>query len=189
MNFKENESEQKLRGAYYTPDDLAEFLVRWIAARKPDSILEPGCGDGVFLEKIGLHLEDATVCGFEIDTGEANKALCRAKSVNLTKTTVHENDFLGWAADAIEKDGCRFDAVVGNPPFIRYQYLPSVFQSRAARIFNDLNCKFTKHTNAWVPFVLASFALLRPGGRLAMADCSSILRPAARLPVLEHQQE
>ncbi len=175
MNFIENESEQKLRGGYYTPDDLAEFLVRWIATRQPETILEPGCGDGVFLEKLGLHLNDTTVFGFEVDSEEAQKARCRAQSVNLTNIKVHENDFLGWAAEAIENDVIRFDAVVGNPPFIRYQYLPSVFQSRAERIFKDLNCKFTKHTNAWVPFVLASFALLRPGGRLAMVVPAEII--------------
>ena len=175
MNFKENESEQKLRGGYYTPDDLAEFLVRWIASRQPETILEPGCGDGVFLEKIGLYLEDSSVYGFEIETGEAEKALCRARSANLTDIIVRETDFLGWAADAIANDDIKFDAVVGNPPFIRYQYLPSVFQSRAERIFNDLNCRFTKHTNAWVPFVLASFALLRPGGRLAMVVPAEII--------------
>ena len=175
MNFIENESEQKLRGGYYTPDDLAEFLVRWIAARQPETILEPGCGDGVFLEKLALYLENSTVYGFEIDSDEANKALYRAQTVNLTNITIYENDFLGWAAEAIENDSHRFDAVVGNPPFIRYQYLPSVFQSRAERIFKDLNCKFTKHTNAWVPFILASFALLRPGGRLAMVVPAEII--------------
>ncbi len=175
MNFKENESEQKLRGGYYTPDDLAEFLVRWVAARQPETVLEPGCGDGVFLEKIGLHLEESTVLGFEIDSTEANKARCRAHSVNLVNTTIHERDFLDWAVKAIRNESCEFDAVVGNPPFIRYQYLPSVFQSRAEAIFRNLNCRFTRHTNAWVPFVLAAFALLRPGGRLAMVVPAEII--------------
>ena len=175
MKFIEQESDQKLRGGYYTPDDLAEFLVRWVATIKPKTILEPGCGDGVFLEKIGLNLEDTTVYGFEIDSSEADKAIHRAKSANLANITVHDTDFLGWASDAIEGKRFLFDAVVGNPPFIRYQYLPSFFQCRAERIFNELSCKFTKHTNAWVPFVLASFALLRPGGRLAMVVPAEII--------------
>lgn len=175
MNFKENESEQKLRGGYYTPGDLAEFLVRWVAARNPATILEPGCGDGVFLEKIGLHLNDSTVLGFEIDSAEAIKARCRAHSAKLDNFTVRERDFLAWAVKALRNESCKFDAVVGNPPFIRYQYLPSVFQSRAETIFRDLNCRFTRHTNAWVPFVLASFALLRPGGRLAMVVPAEII--------------
>ena len=45
MNFMENESSQKLRGGYYTPVDLAEFLVRWVKKIQPNSILEPSCGD------------------------------------------------------------------------------------------------------------------------------------------------
>jgi adenine-specific DNA methylase len=68
-----------------------------------------------------------------------------------------------------------FDAVVGNPPFIRYQYLPEDAQLRAEQIFKALGLPFTKHTNAWVPFVLASIALLKPGCRLGMILPSEIV--------------
>ncbi|UUZ46563.1 hypothetical protein LP420_21745 [Massilia sp. B-10] len=61
-----------------------------------------------------------------------------------------------------------FDGVVGNPPFIRYQYLNPESQFKAAKIFKILGLPFTKHTNAWVPFVLASMSALRPGGRFGM---------------------
>jgi len=50
-----------------------------------------------------------------------------------------------------------------------------MFQERAQDVFDTLNCKFTKHTNAWVAFVLASFALLKEGGRLAMVVPSEII--------------
>ena len=112
---------------------------------------------------------------FEIDNGEAKKAFERARVSGLTNVDVQANDFLGWAFDAIKNGGLRFDAILGNPPFIRYQYLPPLFQSRAARIFNLLDCKFTKHTNAWVPFIMASFAMLRPGGRLGMVVPAEII--------------
>ena len=68
-----------------------------------------------------------------------------------------------------------FDAIVGNPPFIRYQYLPKEFQEKSEEIFNILGLPFTKHTNAWVPFILASMALLKPGGRLAMVIPAEII--------------
>ena len=175
MKFREFQTEQKLRGGYYTPDDLADFLVRWIAGANPEFILEPSCGDGVFFGKVASYLISPTVTAFEIDKKEAQKALGRANAVGLSNVNVQANDFLGWAFDAIKDGGLRFDAVLGNPPFIRYQYLPSLFQARAERIFNVLNCKFTKHTNAWVPFIMASFALLRPGGRLAMVVPAEII--------------
>ncbi|WCP16314.1 Modification methylase Eco57IB (plasmid) [Sphingobium sp. AntQ-1] len=75
----------------------------------------------------------------------------------------------------MEEGQPRFDAVVGNPPFVRYQYLPAPFQVTAEKVFKELELPFTKHTNAWVSFILASMAVLRPGGRLAMVVPSEII--------------
>jgi len=67
-----------------------------------------------------------------------------------------------------------FDGALGNPPFIRYQYLPEEQQLLAERVFKRFGLPFTKHTNAWVPFVIAALALLRPGGRLGMVVPSEL---------------
>lgn len=175
MNFKEFQTEQKLRGGYYTPSDLATFLVRWVRHNDPTDILEPSCGDGVFFKPIADLIPAAHVTGFEIDPAEAKKASKAARQAGLREVGIRSDDFLGWAGDALEGKREQFDAVVGNPPFIRYQYLPPLFQGRAETIFSALGCKFTKHTNAWVPFILASFAMLRPGGRLAMVVPAEII--------------
>ena len=90
MNFKEFQTDQKLRGGYYTPDDLAGFLVRWITRGNPEFILEPSCGDGVFFDKIASNLGDPAVTGFEIDSKEARKAFKRAKaSVSIPCATAN----------------------------------------------------------------------------------------------------
>ena len=176
MNFIENESAQKLRGGYYTPLDLAIFLARWVKEINPKSILEPSCGDGAFFEALGnvKACTGGTVTGFELDEAEAAKAKRRAHAVGL-KANVTADDFLQWALPRLESHSEAFDAVVGNPPFVRYQYLPGPFQRRAEGIFQKLELPFTKHTNAWVPFIIASMALLRPGGRLAMVVPSEII--------------
>ncbi len=176
MNFKENESVQKLRGGYYTPNDLAHFISRWVATATPKRILEPSCGDGRFFRPLATYTGSGTseVTAFELDTLEAEKAQLHAAELRL-KATVRPTDFLGWVVNHLCEEGERFDAVVGNPPFIRYQYLPENFQKLAEQIFQLLGCKFTKHTNAWVPFVLASIALLRPGGRLGMVVPAEII--------------
>ena len=175
MNFKEFETPKKLRGGYYTPADLAAFLVRWVQKISPGIILEPSCGDGVFFDAIGALDESPGVIGFELDENEAQKAREQTTSAGIASADIRASDFLGWALRAIDNDGSRFDAVVGNPPFIRYQYLPPLFQHRAEVLFERLGCKFTKHTNAWVSFILASFELLRPGGRLAMVVPAEII--------------
>lgn len=177
MKFMENQTAQKLRGGYYTPLDLASFIARWIADLKPDKVLEPSCGDGAFFQAMADvgAFSKAAITGFELDDDEAEKAARRAKELRLNSAEVRSEDFLGWAIENMGKGGERFDAVVGNPPFVRYQFLPPEFQVRAAAIFDELGLKFTKHTNAWVPFILASISLLRPGGRLAMVVPAEII--------------
>ncbi len=177
MNFKANETAQKLRGGYYTPPDLAEFLVRWVKEIKPTRILEPSTGDGVFFSALASvrGFSKASVKGFELDEVEAAKARSRAADVGLKNVQVHASDFLAYAMGNLESPDAHFDAVLGNPPFVRYQYLPEPFQARAEAIFRDLELPFTKHTNAWVPFILASMAMLRPGGRLAMVVPAEII--------------
>ena len=180
MNFIENESKQKLRGGYYTPLDLAAYITRWVQEKRPKAILEPSCGDGVFAQALGEigFRGQLSFTGFEVLREEAAKAESRCHAVLGLSSSIHVEDFLGWAINQIAAGHSRFDAVVGNPPFIRYQYLPEDSQLKAQTIFRLLHLPFTKHTNAWVPFVLASIAVLKPGGRLGMILPSEIIHVA-----------
>jgi adenine-specific DNA-methyltransferase len=177
MNFIIDESEQKLRGGYYTPLDLAEYIARWTLAKNPQRVLEPSCGDGIFIQAIRElgRKKDLAFTGFELLAEEAAKARKRAASSHGLKATINDEDFLQWALIQMAHGEKLFDAVVGNPPFIRYQYLPQDAQEKAEHIFKMLGLPFTKHTNAWVPFVLASIELLKPGGRLGMILPSEIV--------------
>ena len=172
MNFIALESAQKLRGGFYTESAIASFLVKWVRAINPQNMLEPSCGDGSFLdaiENVGISgLKKLTAC--ELNSSEAEKARTRTK----LPLRLFNTDFLRWYLFKA-RDAESFDAIVGNPPFIRYQYLPAEQQLLSEKIFSLLRLPFTKHTNAWVPFILASINLLRPGGRLAMVIPSEIL--------------
>jgi adenine-specific DNA methylase len=176
MNFIENESEEKLRGGYRTPSDIARFLSNWVLAGGAKIILEPSCGDGAFLGALADAGGDTrmSVLGIELDEQDAALARSRVAAHAGIDATVRCDDFLGWALTNLDRP-TRFDAVVGNPPFIRYQYWPEPFQQKAEKLFALLHLPFTRHTNAWVPFVLASLALLRGGGRLAMVVPAEII--------------
>lgn len=175
MNFKADESVVKLRGGYYTPAPIAAFLARWVLAIEPRSVLEPSCGDGAFVRAFGmLHRQTLTFTGVELSAEEAAKARASAQDNQCLTATIHNCDFLAWALAKLQT-GDTFDAVVGNPPYIRYQYLEKHDQALAEQIFSRYQLAFTKHTNAWVPFVIASIGLLAPGGRLAMVIPSELL--------------
>jgi adenine-specific DNA-methyltransferase len=176
MNFIENESVQKLRGGYYTPPAIARFLARWVLEGRAETILEPSCGDGVFVDAMyqpGVRPpKSLTAC--ELDAVEAAKTKRRGLVHHGLDLHVQSNDFLGWALSRFDRPA-EFDGVVGNPPFIRYQYLEASLQAQSEKIFARFGLPFTKHTNAWVPFVIASIALLQPGGRLAMVVPAELL--------------
>ena len=177
MNFKKDETAQKLRGGYYTDPDIASFLVKWALEKKPRSVLEPACGNGAFLNAIAKTGNGKTVErieAYEIIPQEASKARQLGKTLSSTNVKVTTGDFLQLALSRT-KEPPRFDAVLGNPPFIRYQYLDKNSQELAEKLFAAFALPFTRHTNAWVPFVLSSVGQLCPGGRLAMVVPVEIL--------------
>lgn len=176
MQFKKDQTKEKLRGGYYTPLELAIFISRWVAsAENVKTILEPSCGDGVFFEAVAtaanhhIHID-----GFEIEGAEAYKAKNRSKGLHNIDVEVQTKDFLRWYLNDKPKNYF-VDGIVGNPPFIRYQYLPKDAQLFSEQIFRQNNLYFTRHTNAWVPFIVASLNLLKPGGRLGMILPAEIL--------------
>ena len=82
MRLKKDSSEQKLRGAYYTPQKLANAMVRLFASENIDTVLEPSCGDGVFLDSLketGLLDKVSRVEAVEIEAPEAQKYLVGIK--------------------------------------------------------------------------------------------------------------
>lgn len=177
MNFIENESAGKLRGGYYTDAILAEYLLRWVRGVEPRSLLEPSCGDGAFFKPLSASVLIPSlrrVVGCERDPDEAAKASRAFEARGEARFEIHQGDFLAWVLDRLEEPP-DFDAVVGNPPFIRYQYLEEELQERSERLFARLGLPFTRHTNAWVPFVVGSLSRLRPGGRLAMVVPAELL--------------
>ncbi|MBI3973028.1 MAG: N-6 DNA methylase, partial [Chloroflexi bacterium] len=58
--------DRKLRGAFFTPPAIADFLVKWAIDRRPHAkVLDPTCGDGVFLRAAGRVLR--TLAGSDLE--------------------------------------------------------------------------------------------------------------------------
>ena len=131
MQLIENATKQKLKGAYYTPSAIADFILRWgINGGNNAEILEPSCGDGVFLECIvNGNMLYKSVTAIEYENEEAKKA----RAIKLHDSNVVNGDFHRFCLDTEQ----RFDLVVGNPPFIRYQYYNEAQQVLADQIFKN----------------------------------------------------
>lgn len=177
MKFKADQSAQKLRGGYYTPQKIADYITEWVLNARPESILEPSCGNGAFFQSIdnNEYTKNCNILGFELFDTEVKKSRKLCDKLGFVNFNIIEGDFLSWANERLLNSEKIFDAVLGNPPFIRYQFLERKFQNNTEQIFKTLGLKFTKHTNAWVPFILSCIDILRPGGRLGMVIPSEII--------------
>lgn len=169
MQLIKDASAEKLRGAYYTPPAIASFILHWgINGGHDADILEPSCGDGVFLECMrNENMLFNTVTAVEYEAAEADKA----RSLGLHDSEVINQDFHRFCLDTDKQ----FDLVVGNPPFIRYQYYDAVQQKLADEIFKNAKLKRTKLTNAWVTFVVGCTQLLRDNGKMGFVVPSELL--------------
>ena len=169
MQLIKDTSEEKLKGAYYTPPAIASFILHWgINGGHDADILEPSCGDGVFLECMrNENMQFNTVTAVEYDAAEADKA----RKLELHDSEVINQDFHQFCLHTDK----RFDLVVGNPPFIRYQYYNPVQQKLADEIFKNAKLKRTKLTNAWVTFVVGCTQLLRDNGKMGFVIPSELL--------------
>lgn len=170
MQLFENATEQKLRGGYYTPPQIASFLLQWgMSGLFHPDILEPSCGDGVFIELMqNLNMDFTSFLGVELDADEADKA----STIDLHDTQIQNRDFHEFCLTTNK----RFDLVVGNPPFIRYQYYDDSLQSLAAKIFQKAHLRYSKLTNAWVTFIIGSTLLLKNRGKIAFVVPADILQ-------------
>ena len=170
MKLIKNATAEKLRGGFYTPEPIASFILKWgINGSNNYDILEPSCGDGVFLEQLKENnLNFNSVTAIEFDEIEAAKA----DNIQVQNKLVINTDFHLYCNETTE----RFDLIVGNPPYIRYQYFKEEQQNEAIRVFNRAKLKYSKLTNAWVSFVVGSSLLLKDKGKIGFVVPAELLQ-------------
>lgn len=164
----------KLRGGYYTPSPIAEFICSWAIQNDNDLVLEPSCGDGNFIEaaierfnELGVNGDDlyGRIKGVELIPEEAQKAVMRAANFGLNGDTIVNNDFFSFISN---QEDIAYNSIIGNPPFIRYQNFPPKHRDIAIQMMEELGLKPNKLTNIWVPFLVICSSLLAEDGRLGM---------------------
>src|SRR5581483_10808836 len=119
-------SAEKLRGGFYSPPTLVRACLDRVATLSsgnpaPLRFFEPSAGDGAFIRGLNDHslarrVKDVTAV--EVNAGEAAK----------TRRTLSASPFDGTVVAGSVLTGARpgpgeYDVAVGNPPFVRFQFL------------------------------------------------------------------
>ncbi len=176
------------RGAVFTRREVVDFildLTRYTADRALHRmrLLEPSCGDGDFLlpaldrllEAIKRHrapldneillnaisateLHESTFASTSAKVIDRLRAegLATPQAVKLARAWLHCGDFL------LQKFDRGFDFVVGNPPYVRQELIPSALM----REYRARYCTIYDRADLYVPFIERSLQLLANGGKL-----------------------
>lgn len=171
-------SRRRLLGAYYTPDAVAEVLVRWALDGTPGNLLDPSFGGCAFMEagakvmaELGSRAPGATVFGVDIDAGCAEYV--RSSSM-LRERNCTFDDFL--ALTPSDLPGAPFQAVVGNPPYVRHHWVKDEKRALARRIADESSVELAETASLWAYFVVHALAFMADGGRLALLVPEAILQ-------------
>lgn len=174
MKLKENATVEKLAGRYYTPYALARFIVEWgtKGGMEITNVLEPSCGDGVFLDELKTIDRRFSCTAIEIFEEEATKAAERLFLDDRFNVVV--SDFYNQYITEIREN--KYQLIVGNPPYIRYQYLTEEQRDIQAKILEMSNLKSNKLINAWVAFVVATINLLDDDAKIGLVIPAELLQ-------------
>lgn len=166
---KATQTSQKLRGGYYTPNSIATYLWNWVKENKPATLLEPAAGDGALIKPIDDR--QLQISAVELMTSEVNKI----KQLGEKQPGLHvfNEDFYAWYE---KHESTKYDAILSNPPYIRYQYLNPEQREIQSQILRKNGLRPNKLINSWVPFVIAGLSMLNENGRIGLVIPTDFLQ-------------
>lgn len=170
---------QRQYASFYTPQELAQALTDWAIIDSESTVLDPSFGGCAFvysalktLSNCGSKKPARQIFGIDIDP-LAWDYLNPLFDVHANKDQFIISDFFEVTPKDLKPD--LFDAVVGNPPYIRYHNIPDEAEKKAVSRLKEFDITLSRRASYWAFFLLYSMQFLRKGGRLAMVLPGSLL--------------
>lgn len=170
-------NKKKLSGSFYTPKVAADFLVDYLSDRLAQftdiKVLEPSCGDGVFVKSVVNHPVLAS-CVKKIVAVERNKLeLKKAKIPGKSRVIKSRHaDFLNFQKSTREK----FHLVIGNPPYIKKNHLKDQQIRICKEIHQQAGLLNHEPKNIWTAFLVRCVSFTNDNGVLAFILPSEFLQ-------------
>ncbi|HWM95005.1 MAG TPA: N-6 DNA methylase [Thermoanaerobaculia bacterium] len=189
--------QRKSLGAFYSPPSLVEPMVAWAVTRADQSVLDPSCGDGVFLESAARRLSDLGA-GPERTASLLHAVDLNPDAARFTRDRLASELGRPFSNTRISSffslppPGGLFgptegvDVVIGNPPYIRYQDFAGGARLEALERAAHAGVQLTRLASSWAHFVVHAAAFVRPGGRLALILPAELIHTSYAAPLREH---
>jgi adenine-specific DNA-methyltransferase len=185
---------RKRRGAFFTPYAIAEHLAEWALRGQENEglVLDPTCGEGVFLLAAAEHLSrDArsrtTSRLFGVDIHESSLRET-AKLLSLVPRAPVSDLLVGdfFEEPTPDQIGSRLpfvDAIIGNPPFVRYHEHRGDVRRRAQAAALAQGVRLTGLASSWAALLVHASAFLKPDGRVTMVLPAELLSVSYAEPI------
>lgn len=184
---------RKARGAFFTPPAIAEHLAGWAIQDDPNAVvLDPTCGDGVFLLAAGQQLKalgrqtsdlDSQVVGIDLHEASLEEADRLLQSEGLDARLIASDFFAVASPDQLGSPIDYVDAVIGNPPFVRYQQHAGASRHLSASAALKQGVRLSGLASSWAASLAHASGFLKPDGRLAMVLPAELLTVGYAEPV------
>lgn len=181
---------QKNFGAFYTPQSVAEFLTSWAIRDSGDVVLDPSAGEGVFLMAARTRIlelggkVDRQVRGIELSQTTHDQTQSTLTAMKA-KPYVIQGDFF----DQTRSTFGSVTAVIGNPPFIRYQRFTGANRQKALKRALEAGVKLSELSSSWAPFLVHATTFIETGGRMAVVAPAELAHASYARPVVQFLAE
>lgn len=185
--------QRKTRGAFFTPPSIAEHLTAWAIQDDPTAtVLDPTCGDGVFLLAAGQRLKalgrqtsdlDGQVFGIDLHESSLEEADRLLEGEGLDARLIVSDFFAVPTPDQLGSPLDYVDAVIGNPPFIRYQQHVGASRRLSTAAALRQGIRLNGLASSWAASLAHASGFLKPDGRLAMVLPAELLTVSYAEPI------
>jgi hypothetical protein len=171
-------------GQWFTPEAVADLALALAlrGASGDAKVLDPSCGDGVFLQRaVHQGIAASRLYGVDIDP----QAIGAAQAALPAATLVHA-DFFDAANLPAASRLRQVDVIVGNPPYVRQERLDASAKSRIVdalasdwpRLARKDLVSLVGRGDLAAPFLLRTLHHLKKGGTAALVISSAFLDSA-----------
>ncbi|HTG31829.1 MAG TPA: N-6 DNA methylase [Thermoanaerobaculia bacterium] len=189
--------QRKSLGAFYSPQSLVDPMVKWAIGSAGESVLDPSCGDGIFLQsaarrlrRLGARPEQAASLLYGIDLNPDAARVTRDQLISdlgLPFSNLQITSFFSvLSPNNLFGSSHGFDVIIGNPPYIRYQEFAGEARLDALERAAFAGVQLNRLASSWAHFVVHSVAFLKPGGRLALILPAELIHASYAAPLREH---